>query len=164
MASFTMRARTKRHRCRSRSGARRCTKPRRRGFRRACLGLAKRCGLDRNSWFGEGRWGPEAQETNPRGVAAKPKNDEDEGPPKLRRPEPDTSAESSENPSAPPATAPAPQTTAPTPSPDEKKTPGGTSPAPPASAPSTAPSDDKPPEEPVSTSANDEDPNRPGLK
>jgi len=126
------------------------------------VGEAMRVGS--NNWFGEGKWRPAGSETKPKRVAAKPKNDEDEGPPKLRRPEPDTSAKSTENPSAPPATAPAPQTSAPTSSPDEKKTPSGTSPAPPASAPSTAPSDEKPPEEPVSTSANDEDPNRPVLK
>jgi hypothetical protein len=124
------------------------------------VGEAMRVGS--NNWFGEGKWRPAGSETKPKRVAAKPKNDEDEGPPKLRRPEAETSSKSPENTPAPPA----PTTTTPTPTPDEKKNPSASSPAPPANAPSTAnaPSDEKPPDEPVSTSANDEDPNRPVLK
>jgi hypothetical protein len=124
------------------------------------VGEAMRVGP--NNWFGEGKWRPAGSEAKPKRVAAKPKNDEDEGPPKLRRPEPETSSKSPENTPAPPA----PTTTTPAPTPDEKKNPSASSPAPPANAPSTgtAPSDEKPPEEPVSTSANDEDPNRPVLK
>jgi hypothetical protein len=133
------------------------------------VGEAMRAGS--NNWFGEGKWRPAGSETKPKRAAAKPKNDEDEGPPKLRRPEPETSTASPENTSGHTASAPAPPAKTPSPTPDEKKTPSGTSPngtspTPPASAPSTgaASSDEKPPEEPVSTSANDEDPNRPVLK
>lgn len=106
-----------------------------------------------SNWFGEGKWRPAGSEPKPRSTAAKPKMDDDEGPPKLRRPEQEK-----------------PQTPAPPPSagPDDKKP----SPPVPANPPTLAPSADpgntttsaKPPDEAISTAANDEDPNRPVLK
>ena len=124
------------------------------------IGEAMRVGSD--NWFAEGKWRPAGSEAKPKRVIAKPKNDEDEGPPKLRRGEPES--KSSENTSVPPATAPAPPTTAPPSTPDEKKAPSATSPTPPASNPPNAASDDKPPDQPLTTTTNDEDPNRPVLK
>ena len=126
------------------------------------IGEAMRVGSD--NWFAEGKWRPAGSEPKPKRVVAKPKNDADEGPPKLRRPEPES--KSPENTPAPSATAPAPPTAAPAPTSDDKIAPTGTSPTPPAGDSSTAgaPSDEKPAQEPLSTSVNDEDPNRPVLK
>jgi hypothetical protein len=126
------------------------------------VGEAMRVGSDH--WFGEGKWRPAGSEPKAKRVIAKPKSEDDEGPPKLRRPEPES--KSPENTSAPPVTAPAPPISVPSPTSDEKKAPSGTSPTPPAGTPSTASeaSDEKPAQEPLSTSVNDEDPNRPVLK
>jgi hypothetical protein len=121
------------------------------------VGEAIRAGSD--NWFAEGKWRPAGSEPKKRHTAANPKLDDDEGPPKLRRPESDR------QPTAPPSA-----NTPPPAAPDDKKsspTPGSSSPTSPASAPSvTTPSDDKPPEEPTltATASNDEDPNRPVLK
>lgn len=117
------------------------------------VGEAMRTGS--STWFGEGKWRPAGSEPKPRPVAAKPRMDEDEGPPKLRRPEPDKS-----EPSSPPPAAPSTQ--------DDKKpstpVPANPSATVPNSEPAGATSPDKPPDEPTSTAANDEDPNRPVLK
>src|ERR1700751_855940 len=50
------------------------------------VGEAMRVG--NNNWFGEGKWRPPGSEPKPRKTAsAKPRMEEEEGPPKLRRPE-----------------------------------------------------------------------------
>lgn len=123
------------------------------------IGEAMRVGSD--NWFAEGKWRPAGSEAKPKRVIAKPKTDEDEGPPKLRRGEPETASKPAEN---PPATAPAPPTPAPTTIPQEKKPPGEASPNPPAGNPPNTASDEKPPDQPLATGTNDEDPNRPVLK
>lgn len=128
------------------------------------IGEAMRVGSD--NWFAEGKWRPAGSEPKPKRVVAKPKTEEDEGPPKLRRGEPETASKPQES-QAPPATAPAPPTTAPTVTPEEKKAPGGTSPNPPASnptTPNTSSDEEKPQDGPLTTATNDEDPNRPVLK
>lgn len=112
---------------------------------------AMRAGSD--SWFAEGKWRAAGSEPKKRHGDAKPKQDDDEGPPKLRRSEPDKQSPAS----TPPAAAP-----------DDKKsspTPSASSPAPAAGVPpASTTSDQKPPDQAPSTAANDEDPNRPLLK
>lgn len=123
---------------------------------------AMRTGSD--IWFGEGKWIPAGSE-KPRKKATKPKFDEDEGPPKLRRAQSDTdkappaSAPSSTQPaeSKSPTTAPPSATTAPPPA----------TPAPSGNPPSTATNssdDDKSSDQPLATSSNDTDPDRPVLQ
>ncbi len=115
---------------------------------------AMRTGSD--NWFGEGKWRPAGSEPKPRHTAAKPKMGDDEGPPRLRRPE------------AEKAQTPAPQAPATPPAPDNKKpappTPGNPPTPTPSAEPGSAASGQKAPDEPTSTAANDEDPNRPVLK
>ena len=95
-------------------------------------------------WFGVGKWAPAGSQSKARNKKkedAKPKFDEDEGPPKLRRPEPPRPSDSS-------ATA----------STEQKSAPGASStPAPAGGAEGTSDSS-------ASTASNDEDPNRPVLK
>lgn len=110
-----------------------------------------------SSWFADGKWRPAGSEPK-KHVAAKPKLEEDEGPPRLRRPD-------SEKPQKPPADA---KTPAATPAPSQPPPTTSTTPsAPPADAtPKTAPPDAKP-DDPIgqlNTAANDEDPNRPVLE
>lgn len=115
-----------------------------------------------SNWFGEGKWRPTGSEPKPGKAAARPKMDEDEGPPKLRRP--DSSKPDAAKPAEP----------ASTPSPDDKKpsttataSPGSAVPAnSPAQSNPTAPpaATDKPEEATAPTDANDDDPNRPILK
>lgn len=109
-----------------------------------------------NNWFAEGKWRPAGSEPKPRKKAAKPKlDDDDEGPPKLRRAEPDKpEAAGTQAPASPPAD-------------DKKSSPGGTgsSHAPAATPETPAPSaDQKVTDIEGVTDANDEDPNRPILK
>jgi hypothetical protein len=117
------------------------------------VGEAMRTGP--SNWFGQGKWRPAGSETKPRHAASKPKMEEDEGPPKLRR----ADAEK------PDATA---KPTPPPPSADEKKdpTPGTGASSPPAKDDSSKDSaaGDKVRDTSSSTDANDEDPNRPVLK
>jgi hypothetical protein len=121
------------------------------------VGEAMRTGP--SNWFGQGKWRPAGSETKPRHTASKPRMEEEEGPPKLRRAgsdKPDSAAK------------PAPSTSAP--SSDEKKNPtnpGTTAPtAPPATegASKDAPAGDKGQDVSASSDANDDDPNRPVLK
>ncbi len=120
------------------------------------VGEAMRIG--ENNWFGQGKWQPAGSERKPKPAAsAKPRMEEEEGPPKLRRPE----AEKPE-PAAKPDE-PAPSTTTPQ---DDKK-PSTPAPAnPPSAAPGadSAPTTSQPADESAPTNANDEDPNRPILK
>ena len=112
-----------------------------------------------SNWFGEGKWRPAGSEPKKRPTATKPKMDEDEGPPKLRR------SDSAKSDSPPKTTTPAP-----TPSSDDKKPATSTSPAPantptPTSSPAPdASSADNRPDTTAPTDANDDDPNRPILK
>jgi len=118
---------------------------------------AMRTGSD--IWFGEGKWTPAGSE-KPRRKDTKPKLEEDEGPPKLRRAQSDT--EKSPPTSSPTSTQPA-----------ETKSPSATAAPPPATtAPSGSPSstsaspseNEKPSDQSPSTTSNDYDPNRPVLK
>lgn len=121
-------------------------------------------------WFGQGKWSPAGSEPKKHRTASKPKTDEDEGPPKLRRADSDKSDSTAK--SAPPA---------PTPPADEKKnppstgTPAGSAPAPSSTSPSsnTPPADDSSKDSSAAqkledaappSDANDDDPNRPVLK
>ena len=131
------------------------------------VGEAMRIG--NNNWFGEGKWRPAGSEPKAHKTAsAKPRMEEEEGPPKLRRPEAEksgtpapTSDKSEAPPAAKPDSAPPPSTT----KQDDKK---------PSSPPATSPSagakgedsaDETSPQKPdQATSINDEDPNRPVLK
>jgi hypothetical protein len=110
-------------------------------------------------WFGEGKWTPAGSE-KPRRKYTKPKLEEDEGPPKLRRAQSDTDKP---GPTSPPAST----------QPEETKSPSATAAPPPATAaPSGSPSstsaspteNEKPSDQPPSTTSNDYDPNRPVLK
>jgi hypothetical protein len=119
-------------------------------------------------WFGVGKWAPGGPESGAhkkdkgkdKTKDAKPKLDEDEGPPKLRRPEaekpPDSSTPTPSKP-APPQDSKAPATPAGS-SPDADK------PASTAPQASSAPNNDKKPDQSSPSIANDEDPNRPILK
>src|SRR5215472_7156637 len=112
-----------------------------------------------NDWFAEGKWQPAGSApAKLRHEDSKPKmGDEDEGPPRLRRP----SAEKS----APPASAPGDT------QPSESKTPSSANPGAQTSPKPTPPTEDTASGEPVpdkiinpgNTSSNDEDPNRPVL-
>jgi hypothetical protein len=122
-------------------------------------------------WFGQGKWRPAGSEPKAHHADAKPKLDEDEGPPKLRRSDPGKTDSSGKQ--SPPAG---------TPSADEKKNPTSTGTDTPSKAPtpsstpspstSTAPvgssndssAGDKAQEAPAASDANDDDPNRPILK
>jgi hypothetical protein len=110
------------------------------------------------SWLAEGKWRPAGSEpAKKHHDDSKPKMDEDEGPPKLRRSE----AEKSAPPSAPPSA-----------SPEAKAPPATSGPADtkPATAPplATKPPDDASPAASstpsYNTSSNDDDPNRPVLQ
>jgi hypothetical protein len=110
-------------------------------------------------WFGQGRWRPAGSEPKAHHTDTKPKLDEDEGPPKLRRPDPGKT-DSSANPAPPTGT----------PSADEKKKPTSTpEPSPstataPAGSSNDSPASDKAQDAPAASNANDDDPNRPILK
>jgi hypothetical protein len=120
------------------------------------VGEAMRTGA--NNWFAEGKWRAAGSEPKPRRKATKPKVDEDdEGPPKLRRAEPDKPETAGTQ--SPPVSTPAPAD-------DKKSSPSGSGSAPgPAAAPApTEPADQKPIDVEGTTDANDEDPNRPVLK
>jgi len=119
-----------------------------------------------DSWFGDGKWQP-AGSAAKKHTEKKPKlDDDDAGPPRLRRPDSDK-PNASTPPAAPPEAKapPAPTST----------TPGSTlptAPTPSAPAPSRNPSDKAATDEdqspttptaPKNTTANDEDPNRPVL-
>lgn len=110
------------------------------------------------TWLAEGKWRPAGSElANKHPDDAKPKMDEDEGPPKLRRPEAEKSAPPPAQPSA---------------SPEAKAPPAASSPADtkPATAPAVVtkpPDDTSPAATPTpsyNTSSNDDDPNRPVLQ
>ncbi|HST09257.1 MAG TPA: hypothetical protein VLL05_02680 [Terriglobales bacterium] len=120
-------------------------------------------------WFGQGKWVPAGSEHKAHRAPSKPKTDEEEGPPKLRRADSEKSDSSIK--SAPPSS---------TPPADDKKTApssgsptASTTPAP-ASAPTpSAPKPDGSPKDSAGekledvappTDANDDDPNRPVLK
>jgi hypothetical protein len=110
------------------------------------------------TWLAEGKWRPAGSEpAKKHHDDSKPKMDEDEGPPKLRRSE----AEKSAPPSAPPSAAPDAKAPPATSSPDDTK---------PAAAPPlpAKPSDDASPAASstpsYNTSSNDDDPNRPVLQ
>ena len=113
-----------------------------------------------DNWFAEGKWQPAGSgPAKPSHVAKKPVLDEDEGPPKLRRKEP-------EMPQPPPETAPASAAPTPPPAPTDASTttPGTSAPASPLPA---SPQDKSPDESAnavLSTTANDTDPNRPVLR
>jgi hypothetical protein len=119
------------------------------------VGGAVRAGT---SWFGDGKWQPAGSApAKRRDTDTKPVLDQDEGPPKLRRPDaaksepPGATPQATAHPSPPPA--PPPETKAPAPS--------DSSSAPPApSAKSDAPEDAQTASSPT---ANDTDPNRPVL-
>jgi hypothetical protein len=120
-------------------------------------------------WFGQGKWVPAGSEHKAHRTVSKPKTDDDEGPPKLRRSDSEKSDSSAK--SSIPAS---------TPTADEKKSSPGTGPAsspPPAPANAPTPSgpqnngsskdpsaDDKAQDSAQPTDANDDDPNRPVLK
>jgi hypothetical protein len=105
-----------------------------------------------NNWLAEGKWLPAGSEPKPRPKETKPKlDDEDEGPPKLRRPGSSDNADKQPSPEH----APTPEKK---PAPEAK--PGDSSPT---SAPSQS-SIEEAPEAAAKTTANDEDPNRPVLK
>lgn len=123
------------------------------------------------SWFGDGKWQPAGSAPN-KPTDKKPKLDDDEaGPPRLRRPDSDK-PKASTPPAAPPEAKAPPAPTSTTPG---STTPGSTpptAPAPSAPAPSKDPSDQAATDEgqspttptaPKNTTANDEDPNRPVL-
>jgi len=120
------------------------------------VGEAMRVG--NNNWFGQGKWRPAGSEPKPKPTAsAKPRMEEEEGPPKLRRPE-----------AAKPEPAAKPQETAPstTTTQDDKK-PSAPAPGnPPAATPGadSAPAASQPTAESAPSNANDEDPNRPILR
>jgi hypothetical protein len=136
------------------------------------VGEAMRVG--NNNWFGEGKWRPTGSEPKPRKTAsAKPRMEEEEGPPKLRRPEAEKSGtpaptgdKSEAPPAAKPDSAPAPATT----TQDDKKPSSPGHGNPPIASPNVAPkgedsADETSPQKPDQvTSVNDEDPNRPVLK
>lgn len=135
-----------------------------------------------NSWFGDGKWQP-AGSAPKKHADKKPKlDDEDEGPPKLRRPDAEKPAAASAPPAPPEAKTPSSPPPAPTasasPTPASSTTPAPATPkapAPAAPTPSQASSknadedasdeDQSPtaPTAPTNTTANDEDPNRPVL-
>ena len=119
------------------------------------VGEATRTGND--NWFAEGRWRAAGSEPKPRRKATKPKLDDDEGPPKLRRAEPEKPESAGTQ--SPPASTPAPA--------DDKKSPPSGSesvPAPAATAAPPASTDQRGIDIEGVTDANDEDPNRPILK
>lgn len=114
-----------------------------------------------NTWFGQGKWRPAGSEPKPKhAVSSKPRMEEEEGPPKLRRP-----AAEKPDASAPKPEAPAPSTTS---TQDDKKpsapAPGNPPSSPPSSDAGSAPPQPKPSDEAASSNSNDEDPNRPVLK
>jgi hypothetical protein len=114
-----------------------------------------------NNWFGEGKWRPAGSEPKARPKATtKPKLDDDEGPPTLRRQDP---AKPQTGPGTP-ASSPAPsgdKTSSPAPS----ATPAPTATTPPAKAPTAeTPASEKPPDGATASDTNDDDPNRPVLK
>ncbi len=122
-----------------------------------------------NDWFAQGKWQPAGSApAKSRHEDSKPKmGDEDEGPPRLRRP----SAEKSAPPaSAPGDTQPAESKTSPAP-PQESKTPSSANPGAQTSPKPIPPTEDTASGEPApdkiinpgKTSSNDEDPNRPVL-
>lgn len=116
------------------------------------VGGAARVG---DAWFAEGKWQPAGSApSKPRPVDKKPLLDEDEGPPKLRRREPET-AQSSPVPASPASSASTPPQT---------PTAAGTTTAPASAAP--APPSDQSPDQSatVSPTVNDTDPNRPVLR
>jgi hypothetical protein len=126
------------------------------------VGEAMRTGP--GNWFGQGKWVPTGSEPKKRHAASKPRMEEEEGPPKLRRADshkPDATAKP-----APPASAP-PADEKP---PDPKKDPA----SPGTTASSTPPAKDDPSKDAAagdkaedvsqSSDANDDDPNRPVLK
>jgi hypothetical protein len=129
-----------------------------------------------NSWFADGKWQPAGSGAK-KHVEKKPKaNDEDEGPPRLRRPETEKSPAPSSSPapdakapgsSAPSSTSPGSTQQPPPATPPPASSPQTPSPAPTKNPPDTAQSgEDQSPTVPVApgnTSANDEDPNRPVL-
>lgn len=146
-----------------------------------------------NTWSAEGKWVPAGSKLAKKHTDSKPKfNEEDSGPPKLRRPEGEKSAPSS-NPASdtkapsdaknspdnkstgdaktPPDTkSPSDTKTSspPTPAPPASSAPSSTSPQSSAPAPSSPKSDDGEdaaikPASPGNTTSNDEDPNRPVL-
>jgi hypothetical protein len=118
------------------------------------VGEAMRSGP--GNWFGQGKWLPAGSEPKKRHSASKPRMEEEEGPPKLRRA--DSNKPDGTGKPAPPASAPPV---------DEKKEPTpGTTPAPPAKDDSSkdAPAGDKVQDVSSATDANDDDPNRPVLK
>jgi hypothetical protein len=118
-----------------------------------------------NSWFGDGTWRPAGSEPK-KHADKKPKlDDEDDGPPRLRRPDsekskgeapPSTAPDAKAAPSSAPATT-APATTAPAPAP---QIPSKDDPAKVASGEEQSPTT---PTAPGDTTTNDEDPNRPVL-
>ncbi len=134
------------------------------------VGEAMRVG--NNNWFGEGKWRPAGSEPKPRKTAsAKPRMEEEEGPPKLRRPEAEKSGPPSSDKSETPAPAKPDSAPAPTTTTQDDKKPSSSAPGnPPATNPTTAAKDEDSanvtaPQKPdQSTSVNDEDPNRPVLK
>jgi hypothetical protein len=115
-----------------------------------------------NNWFGQGNWRPAGSESKPKhAVSSKPRMEEEEGPPKLRRPE-------GEKPAAAGPTQPEPPSPSTTPTRDDKKpsapapgNPSGSTPS--ADSSGSAPAA-KPSDEAAASNSNDEDPNRPVLK
>ena len=95
-----------------------------------------------NNWFAEGKWTPAGSEPKPRPKESKPKlDDEDEGPPKLRKPGSSDGAEKQSSQAPEPEKKPAPEAN-----------PSAPAPTRPAA------------EEASSPSSNDNDPNRPVLR
>lgn len=113
-----------------------------------------------DNWFAQGKWQPAGSgPAKPRHLAKKPVLDEDEGPPKLRRQEP-------EMPQPPPETAPASVASTPPQAPTDggTTTPGTNSPASPQPASPQNKSADESANPVLATTVNDTDPNRPVLR
>ena len=114
-------------------------------------------------WFGQGKWVPAGSDSKSRAKKendSKPKMEVDEGPPKLRRPEPDKPSDSSGQSTTPSSSSP-PESKAPADGNSTSSTPDkpGSQEKPPAAS-----NDEKKPADSAPTSSNDEDPNRPVLK
>ncbi len=116
-----------------------------------------------NNWVGEGKWRPAGSEPKARPKATtKPKLDDDEGPPTLRRQDPAKPQTGAGSPASTPGPAPSDDKTS---SPVPSATSAPTATTPPAKAPTAEPpASEKPPDGAAASDANDDDPNRPVLK
>ena len=124
-------------------------------------------------WSANGNWVPAGSKTAKKRSETKPRFEEETGPPKLRRPEAEKKVPTGSTDEKPTATPPAttPSTTAPSTTPPATSSPTSSAP-PPSASPSADASKSGPDEEKTSdnasagtmtTSSNDEDPNRPVL-